>query len=131
MDEILYCICQHKVDIMGGYIPISSTVIARCTKLSIGKVKYRLKKLKEQGLIIADSYGSSTEDGEPFCIHGYTITEKAKHTDEYKQAWAQERQLCKDTLDIDIGEVDAANSTQPYCDHCGTEFNMKVRKLDD
>ena len=105
MNDILRVLCEHSVDIWNGGIPISSTVIARCTGLSIGKVKYRLKKLKQQGFIIADSYGSSTEDGVPFCIHGYTITEKAKHTDEYKQAWAQERQLCKDTLDIDIGEV--------------------------
>jgi len=106
MNDVLRVLCEHSVDIWNGGIPISSTVISQCLGLSIGKVKYRLKKLKQQGFIVADSYGNSTEEGVPFCIHGYTITEKAKHTEEYKQAWARERQHCKDTLDIDIGEVE-------------------------
>lgn len=106
MREVLYVLCQHDCGLMYGWIPLPSTLIAKSTNLSVGQVRYRLKKLKAQGLVAIGHYGGSTEDGEPYCIHGYFITEKAKFTDEFRQAWNEERELCKETLDIDIGSID-------------------------
>lgn len=106
MNDVLYILCQHDCGLMYGWIPLPSTLIAKSTNLSVGQVRYRLKKLKAQGLVASGHYGGSTEDGEPYCIHGYFITEKAKFTDEFRQAWNEERELCKETLDIDIGSID-------------------------
>lgn len=105
MNEVLYTLCRHCVGIMDGWIPYPSTVIAKSLNMPVGKVRYQLKKLKTQGLVVNDSYGGQTEDGEVFCINGFTVTEKAEKTEEYIKAYNEERELCKRTLDIDIGEM--------------------------
>jgi repressor of nif and glnA expression len=102
MNEILYKLCRHCVSIMDGWHPYSSTCISKSTNISIGKVRYQLKKLKEDGLIERFSEGGQTEEGKVFCIHGFGITDKAIETKEYKKAFEEEKELCKKCFDIDI-----------------------------
>lgn len=64
MDEILYTLCQHNVAIMDSWYPFPATAIARSLGLSVGKVRYHLRKLKKQGLVNSFHYGGMTEDGE-------------------------------------------------------------------
>ena len=101
-DEILYRLCRHNVGIMDGWHPYPSTAIANQTGISLNKVKYHLKKLKEQGLVKSIHEGGQTEDGEVFYQWGWTITRKAYETEEYKKAFEEERDLCKKCFDIDI-----------------------------
>lgn len=102
MNNILYALCRHCVGIMDGWVPYPSTAIAKQLNVSVGKVRYQLKKLKEQGLVESSRYGGQTEDGEVFCINGFRITDKAKETEKYKVAFEEERRVCKECFDINI-----------------------------
>lgn len=105
MDDILYTLCSHCVGIMDGWFPYPATEIAKRLNISVHKVRYHLKKLKELGFVESCHEGGMTEDGDVFCCWGWTITKKAFDTEEYKKAYAKERQICKECFDIDIGEI--------------------------
>lgn len=102
MNKVLYQLCRHCVGIMDGWHPYSSTDIARCLGISKGKAYYQLKKLKEQGLVKSCKEGGQTEYGDVFCLRGFTVTDKAKETEEYKMALQEEAEICKKCFDIDI-----------------------------
>lgn len=103
MNEVLYKLCQHCISIMGSWIPYPSTLMAKSLNLSLYKVRKELKSLKEQGLVVADRYCEVTDEG-TILINGYTITEKAKQTEEYKKAYEEERKICLDVFGVDIGD---------------------------
>lgn len=105
MDEILYKVCRFSVSIMSGWHPYPATAIAKSLGISVHKVRYHLRKLKAQGLVKSIHEGGMSEYGDVFCYWGWTITDKARSTEEYKKAYAEERALCKKCFDIDIGEV--------------------------
>ena len=105
MDEILYVLCRHYVGIMDGWHPFPATVIAEMLTKSVHKVRYHLRKLKQQGLVKSFYEGGQTEEGEVYCLWGWTITDKALTTNEYKKAHDEEREICKKCFDIDIGEI--------------------------
>jgi len=102
VDEILYTLCQHNVSIMGGWCPFPATAIAKTLDMSVHKVRYHLRKLKQQGIVDSIREGGMTEYGELFCNNGWHITEKAHDTNEYKKAYKEERKLCEECFDIDI-----------------------------
>ena len=101
MNEILYHLCRHCVNIMCGWIPYPLTMLCKVCNLSLYKTRKELKALKEQGYVIADKYTESTEDGQ-ILINGYAITEKAKETEEYKKAFEEEKQIVRECFNIDI-----------------------------
>ena len=76
IDEILYTLCRHNVSIMGGWYPFPATAIAKTLDMSVHKVRYHLRKLKQQGIVDSIREGGMTEYGEVFCYHGWHITEK-------------------------------------------------------
>lgn len=90
---------------MDGWIPYPSTCIAGTTGWRLYYVRKLLKELKQEGLIDSDLW-VEPGDERPILVRGYVLTEKGKNTDEYRQAWERERQLCKECFDFDIGEVD-------------------------
>lgn len=104
MDEILYTICRHNVSIMDGWHPFPATLIARQLNVSVGKVRYHLRKLKEKGLVSSFHDGGITDYGDVYCCFGWKITQLTKETEEYKKAHEEERKLCNECFDIDIGE---------------------------
>ena len=104
LDEILYTLCRHNVSIIDNWHPLPATTIANMLDVSVHKVRYRLRKLKEQGFVNSCHEGGQTEDREVYCCWGWTITDKAFHTNEYKKAHDEERELCKECFNIDIGE---------------------------
>jgi hypothetical protein len=69
--------------------------------LSLYKTRKELKSLKEQGYVVANRYTESTEDGQ-ILINGYTITEKAKETEEYKKAFEVEARIVKEVYGFDL-----------------------------
>lgn len=80
-----------------------STYLSQTLGKSLYQTRKELKRLKEQGLVVSDRYCQVGEDRN-YLMCGYTITDKAKSTHEYKTAWEEERQVCKEAFDIDIGE---------------------------
>lgn len=104
MDEIFYKLCRHCVSIMDGWHPYPATCIAETLGISVPKVRYHLRKLKEEGLVRSCYEGGMTEDGVIFCLHGWEVTRKAFDTEEYKKAFEEERELCKKCFGIDIGQ---------------------------
>lgn len=103
MDDILYKLCLHNLGIMDGWHPCPATYIAEMFDISVGKVRYHLRKLKEQGLVESFHEGGMTEDGEVYCLWGWHITEKAHETEEYKKAYDFERKLCIECFGWDCG----------------------------
>ena len=104
MNDVLYRLCRHDVSIdMYSWVPYPSTSLSKSCGLSLYQTRKELKKLKEQGLV--ESCIDSISDDEGTCVlRGYHITEKAKETEEYKKAWQEEREICKECFGIDIGE---------------------------
>lgn len=102
---VLRYLCAHDVNIDGGYVPLPSTWISKVTGFTLYKTRKTLKRLKEYGFVCSGRYGGQSEDGRVFCINGYNVTKKAKYTEEYRVAYAKERELCKECFDIDIGEL--------------------------
>ena len=47
-------------------------------------------------------YGGSTEDGIPYCTHGYLLTNKAKMTDTFKRIREELDKYWKDKEGVDI-----------------------------
>ena len=101
MNDVLFCLCRHCVSIIGGWYPFPSTCISQICKLSLYKTRKELKKLKEQGYVVSDRYCEIGEDRN-YLISGYTITDKAKETEEYKKAYEEERQAVKECFNFDI-----------------------------
>ncbi len=104
MNDVLYKLCRHCVGIMGGWHPYPSTLLKESCGLSLYQTRKELKKLKEQGLVESVMECLSDDEGN-YILRGFSITDKAKQTDEYIKAWNEEREICKRIFDIDIGEV--------------------------
>ena len=105
MDKILYRLCRHNVGIMDSWHPYPATAIAETLGISVHKVRYHLRKLKKEGLVDLFQEGGMSEDGKVFCYWGWTITEKAHSTAEYKKAYEEERKLYEECFGYDIGEL--------------------------
>lgn len=101
MNEVLYRLCRHCVSIMDGWVPYPSTILSKVCDMSLYKTRKELKRLKELGYVKSDRWCNVEEDGN-YLVSGYTITEKAKETEEYKKAHAEEANICKWCFDIDI-----------------------------
>ena len=102
MNEVLYALCRHCVGVMDGWVPYPSTILSKVCNMSLYKTRKELKRLKELGYVKADRYCEVGEDGN-YLVSGYTITDKAKETEEYKKAFQAEADVCKWCFDIDIG----------------------------
>lgn len=46
--------------------------------------------------------GGQDEEGNIYCMRGFTITEKAKQTQEYIKSFEEEKKSCKECFEIDI-----------------------------
>ena len=100
MNEILYHLCRHCVSIMGGWYPFPSTSLSEVCGKSLYQTRKELKKLKEQGYIVSDRDCEIGEDRN-YLVSGYAITDKAKETEEYKQAFEEEEKICRECFGID------------------------------
>ena len=101
MNKVLYHLCKHCVSIMDGWIPYPSTILSKVCDLSLYKTRKELKLLKEQGYVVSDRYTENTEEG-TIILNGYTITEKAKETEEYKKSFQEEKEAVKECFNFDI-----------------------------
>lgn len=118
MNQALYVICRHAVGIMDGWRPISSTDVAHALGITPGQARYQIRKLVNDNLVKSCHDGGMDEDGRVFCYFGYAPTLRACETDEYKDAWNEERELCRDVWELDIGPCPGA-AGRILCSQCG------------
>ena len=78
MNDILYQLCRHNVSIMGGWYPFPACLIAEHLNLTTNQARYRLRKLKQLGLVESCCELLGDEDDGYFPYHGWRITNKAK-----------------------------------------------------
>lgn len=104
MNEVLYEMCCYYISANDcSTVPVSSRSVSFCLNLTVSQTRYRLRKLKKLGYVeMASGFVISEDCRLPY--YGWTITDKAKETEEYKKAWEEERALCKKCFDMDIGE---------------------------
>lgn len=105
MSDVLYTLCRHCTGIWYCWYPYPSTLLSKVCNKSLYQTRKELKILKEQGYIKSDKYCAVTEDGN-YLINGYTITEKAKETEEYRKAYAEAKRLFNWCFNINTGEED-------------------------
>lgn len=105
-NSIFYLLCRRSVSIMDGWVPTPSTLLSHLTGMSLYKTRKKLKELKAQGLVDSDLWVDHNEE-RPILLRGYIVTEKGKQTEEYREAYEEERELCKKCFHIDIGEMEA------------------------
>lgn len=105
MNDVLYQLCRYCISIVGSQYPVPARLIAEHLNLTINQARYRLRKLKQLGLVEScrEIY---RDDYSCFLFVGWRLTDKAKETEEYKKAWEEERALCKKCFDMDIGECE-------------------------
>ena len=93
MNDTLYHLCRICCDIMDGWHPVPARIIAELTGVSVSTARRRLRKLKKDGLTKTICENMADDDEMPLPYHGWTITEKARETEEYKKAWAEEVEI--------------------------------------
>ena len=49
MNDILYHLCSHSVNIMDGWLPYPSTALSKVCNLSLYEIRKELKKIKRAG----------------------------------------------------------------------------------
>ena len=98
-NNVLYVLCRHCLNIMDGWYPYPSTAIAEQLGISLYQARKELKRLKELGLVVSTMNCIREEEG-TYIMRGYTITEKAKSTTEYKHAYEIEEKVRKEAFGI-------------------------------
>lgn len=102
MNDVLLTLCRINTSIMNGWYPYPARLIAENLGITIHQARYQLNKLREQGLVKVVTEVIGDEDGYlPY--RGWSITEKAKQTEEYQKAFEREREICQSIFGIDIG----------------------------
>lgn len=100
MNKFLYYLCSHAVNIMYGWRPVPAWIIAQQAGVTLYAARKELKKLKKSGL--ADTISVIIDPEVPLPYHGWTITKAAYETQEYKKAWQEEQQICRDIFGKDM-----------------------------
>ena len=100
MNKVLYHLCCHSVSIMYGWMPCPAAVIAREIGVSVSTARRRLRELKSQGYAKTYSIRLDFEGESPLPYNGWTITDKARETEEYKLAEFEEKRICRKVLGL-------------------------------
>lgn len=99
MNPILYCLCKHSLCLIDSDIPLSTQTISILTKISFNRTRNRLYRLKLKGLVERKSVSVSKNEWDVLCpVRGWMITEKARKTKEFQNAYEDEMQLRRDVF---------------------------------
>lgn len=108
MNEILYILCSHQLNMIDGWIPYPARKIAEQTSINLTAARKGLRQLKEQGYVDSTCVylgtDALTSDHEGFPYRGWTITEKTFQTDEYKKAAKEEKRIIEEVFGNTTGE---------------------------
>lgn len=68
----------------GSWFPVSAKQVAYNLKMPLQLARDTAKHLEENGYIVKSYYGGMDEEGYPYCIHGYYLTDKARQMERWK-----------------------------------------------
>lgn len=97
MNETLYKLCEHDVDLFGGWHPIPARIIAEETNVSLSTARRRLRELKKMGLA-KTFYEIPDYEYDSLPYWGWGITDNARETEEYKKAYSWELKIRKQSF---------------------------------
>ena len=104
-EEIFNMLCRHSCNIMCGWVPFPSTCIHESMpEISLYKVRKYLKELKQEGFIESDLFVDQGDE-RPILVRGWVLTKEGMKTEAYFKAHEEERKICQECFDIDIGTV--------------------------
>lgn len=92
-------LCER--DVFCGYgcwFPTSVRALCNQNRLPIARTYKAMHELVADGLAIKSYEGGIDDDGNPHCIHGYYLTEKAKGTEVWKKAYEKEMDFINESL---------------------------------
>lgn len=95
MNEALYRLCVHAVNLIDGWNPIPARFIAESTGVILSTARLRLRELKAAGLAKTFCVVPDCDDEFIPPCWGWGITEKAIETEEYKKAYQEELEARK------------------------------------
>ena len=101
MNEVLLALCRHCVSIMDGWVPYPATAMSKAHGWPYRRTLKELNKLEEAGYVRLSTIAIGED---PLPIRGWTITKKAKQTEEYKKADEEEREIVLEAFGFVIGE---------------------------
>lgn len=96
MNEALYRLCVHEVNLIDGWSPIPARFIAESMGVSLSTARRRLRGLKAVGLARTFCVVPDCDDELIPPYWGWGITDKAKETEEYKKAYFDELEYRKE-----------------------------------
>lgn len=98
-NDLLIMMCKLNADIPFGYDPKIYSIKRLADRMNCSEymVRKRIKELEAEGLVCKDYDGGQDEDGNVYCYHGWSITEKAVKTELYKRI---ERQAYREFADF-------------------------------
>lgn len=114
-DKILYILCCYDCQLdMSGYNYIITTgTAARLLECSQYKVRKVLKQFEEQGIAKRLCKGGCADDElRVWCIKGWRITSKARHTEIFKRANWEESKIMWECWQIVPSQYYATNTAQ-------------------
>ncbi len=96
--QILQRYCGAAVAIMnGGDGVLSSVFIAKSMNVTLYKARKAIKALVAAGYLQRDHVGGLSDwDWQVHCYHGFSITEEATKTLEYRKAKYREAKICSE-----------------------------------
>ena len=104
--EILLLLCNHDCNMYGCWYPMPSTLISKHLNITRYKALKFLHQLRDEGLVVSNRYCEYSDwDCRYHLFSGFNVTDAAKKTPEYLEAWEKERAACKECFGYDIGEL--------------------------
>lgn len=103
-ENIFKQLCVHYCNCMSGWLPLPARLLAKDNNCTLYMARKCLKQLKDEGLVISDIWHEYNEYScRNILLRGFTITDKAKETEIFKQADMEERKMLKEIYGYDFG----------------------------
>ena len=90
-----------KADVYCGYgcwFPASVKGIARSLNMPLALARETARELAEEGLLKKGHCGGIDDEGYPYCVHGYYLTQKARECDKWEKLKKAEYEYIEDEI---------------------------------
>lgn len=85
----------------GNWFPTSAKSMAVSMKIPVSLARETARYLEKQGYIQKGHYGGIDDEGFPYCVHGYYLTDKARKLERWQVLYDQEMAYLNRTLNED------------------------------
>ena len=98
-EKCLKWICEEDAAICNHPFVYPCTWCSAITGIPVRKVRKIMKQLEAEGYVKKDSEGGYNDWADRIeCIHGYSVTEKGRNTDYWKEQDRKEREWIENSL---------------------------------